>query len=179
MSVLNPVIDYIDPDSSPRLIFLKAGVREYHPVDDIYKEVRNLRRTDEALRKYDSFVLAAGNDKKLADGSRRTPRYAIFYDCKIVPDTNGSHDLVITGEQLFSPGLGQEATGLGSAAIDKTSLPNGVDVNVDYAPAEAEVIVVGGSSPWDEDIDGKAARDRLKSAEINAGNAATFASEGS
>ena len=142
MSVANPVIDYIDPDASPRLIYLKAGVREYHPVTDIYAEVRDLRRNDETLRPYDIFVSAGGNVKKLADGSKRTPRYAIFNNTKVVPDITESHDLTVTGEQLFAPALGSEPIGTGAAAVDKTPLPVGIDVNVDYAPAEAEVIEV-------------------------------------
>lgn len=152
MSVQNPVIASIDPVA--RLIYLAPGVRSYHPVDDIYKEVRTLRRLDESLRPYDMFVSAGGNVKKLADGSLRTPRYAIFNNCKVVPDVTASHDLTITGEQLFAPGFGAEPTGTGPAAIDKTPLPNGIDVNVDYRPSEAEVIIVGGSNPLANVLEG-------------------------
>ena len=145
MSVASPVIDRIDPDVNPRLIYLKAGVRSFHPVDDIYKEVRNLRRIDHTLRGYDPFVSAGGNVKKLADGSKRTPRYAVMINSKIVPD-DISHDLVITGEQLFAPSVGSEPTGTGAAAIDKGPLSVGVGVNVDYAPPNAEVIIVASGS---------------------------------
>lgn len=171
MSVASPVIDYIDATVSPRLIYLLAGVREYHPVEDIYLEVRNLRRTDETLRGFDQFVSGGGNVKKLLDGSKRTPRYAIFNDCKVVPDILVSHDLVVTGEQLYAPVLGAEPIGTGAACIDKTPLPVGVDVNVDYAPAEAEVIVVTtggigtpaevGQAVWDHEFSGYKARSWL------------------
>lgn len=140
MSVASPVIDFIDPSVSPRRIHLRAGVREYHPVDDIYKEVRQLRQDDESLRPYDMFVSAGGNVKKLADGSLRTPRYAIFNNTVVVPANDADHDLRVTGEQLFAPGFGEEPIAGGVAIIDKT--PLSVAVNVDYTPAEAEVIVV-------------------------------------
>jgi len=76
MSVAVPVIDYIDPDT--RRIYLLDGVDEYHPLDDIYAEVRNLRRTDESLRKYFVFTQGGGNIPKNVSGTLRTPRYAIF-----------------------------------------------------------------------------------------------------
>ena len=142
MSVANPVIDHLDP--STKRIFLRAGVREYHPVEDIYKEVRMLRRTDEALRKYNPPVTAAGNVPK--GGGKFTPRYIILHDgWRIVPD-NVTHDLVITGEQLTDDG------GSGAACIDKTLLGQDVSVNIDYYPPLAEIILVAaGSGVTDDD----------------------------
>lgn len=143
MSVLVPVIDHIDGEA--RRIYLKVGVTSYHPVDDIYKEVRNMRASDTELQKYYNFVSAGGNVKKLADGSRRTERYAIFHDTKVVP-WDANHDLAVLGEQLYSDTVDGGPIASGSACIDKTLLSTGVDVNVDYAPAKAEVIVVSTGS---------------------------------
>lgn len=133
MSVLTPVIDYIDPAN--RLIYLLAGVTEYHPVEDIYAEVRNLRRLDESLRGYDIFVTAGGSLPKNLAGTSRTPRYAIFHDCQVVL----SGDTYVSGEQLFANAAG-ELVGSGKDCIDRLLSP--ADAYADYAPAEAEVIVI-------------------------------------
>lgn len=133
MSVSVPVIDFIDPVN--RRIWLQSGIDAYHPVTDIYHEVRYLRRTDESLRPYPVFVTAAGNDPKNLAGTRRTPRYAIFQDCKIVL----SGDTRITGEQLFANNLGQ-LVGSGPDCIDKSLSPQ--DAYSDYTPPDAEVIII-------------------------------------
>lgn len=149
MSLAVPVIDYIDGPT--RRIYLKVGVVNYHPVDDIYKEVRNLRALDENLQKFDNFVIGGGNIKKNSDGSRRTSRYAVFQNCKVVP-SNNSHDLAVTGEQLFTDVVGEEPTGSGAACIDKTLLSIGVSVNIDYTPPDTEVQVVStGSAVTEQD----------------------------
>lgn len=137
MSVAIPVIDYIDPIN--RKIYLLPGVTEYSPVDDIYKEVRNLRRTDESLRQYPNFVSAGGNLPKNLAGTSRTPRFAIFNNTQVVV----SGDTFVTGEQLFANAAG-ELVGSGRDIIDRTLSP--ADAYVDYAPPEAEVIVVSGGS---------------------------------
>jgi hypothetical protein len=134
MSVAVPVIDYIDAIN--RRIYLLAGVTEYHPVTDIYHEVRNLRRTNEALRPYDPFVTAEGNVPKNVAGTKRTPRYAVFQNCKVVL----SGDTLITGEQLLADATGAKI-GSGPDCIDKALSP--ADAYCDYTPSEAEVIQSG------------------------------------
>lgn len=54
MSLENPVIDFIDGET--RQIFLKQGVTEWNPIDDIYVEVKQLRQEVANLRKFDMFV---------------------------------------------------------------------------------------------------------------------------
>ena len=71
MSVSSPVIDYIDGET--RRIYLLEGIEAFHWVDDIYTEYRNLRRTDESLRKWEPLLKASGNDAK--GGGKYTPRY--------------------------------------------------------------------------------------------------------
>lgn len=155
MSVISPVIDHIDGES--RRIYLKLGVTSYHPVDDIYKEVRYMRRINDALKNFDVFVTAGGNVKKLADGSKRTSRYAIFQNCKVVPQ-DVSHDLAVTGEQLYTNIVDGEPIGSGSLCIDKTMLSAGVDVNIDYAPPDTEVIVMITGSGLSQEQDNKLTR---------------------
>lgn len=136
MSVAIPVIDYIDPDT--RRIYLLPGVTEYHAIDDIYFEVRNLRRTDESLRKWESFVESGGNVQKTP--TTFTPRYLVMrtddraITTKIVPDITVSHSLLVSGEQISDQGTS------GAELIDKTLLPGGINVDVTLQPPGAEII---------------------------------------
>lgn len=134
MSVASPVIDYIDPVT--RRIYLLPSVRSFHPLDDIYAEVRNLRRLDEDLRNWNSFVSGGGNIDK--GGGKFTPRYLILLEgTKIVP-ANVSHTLTITGEFFTDNPADPDQ-------LDMT-LVNTVQILANYQPAEAEVIQVGGGS---------------------------------
>lgn len=136
MSVASPVISSID--GVTRRIFLAAGVRAYHPIDDIYAEVVNLRRTTEALRPFDMFVAALPIFDK--GGGRFTPRALILrLGTRIVP-ADEDHDLEITGEQLTDDG------GSGPDGMDLSLLGSGRRVTVNYAPAEAELITVNSGS---------------------------------
>ena len=143
MSVASPVINNID--HTTKRIYLKVGIVAYHPIDDIYHEVRNLRRTVESERKYDVPVQAGGRVPK--GGGKFTPRYAIFNNgYKIIPQ-DADHTLAVTGEQLTDDGQA------GTTIVDLTPLSAGVKVKVDYTPSEAEVIEVStGSGVTAQDI---------------------------
>lgn len=130
MSVSNPVIDYVDPVA--KRIYLRAGVREYHPVTDIYTEIRYLRRVDESLRPFDMPISAFGNEPK--GGGRFTSRYARFNNgWKVVPE-DVSHSLYVSGEQITDEGQS------GPAAIDTTVLSPGTSVIIHYEPPAAELV---------------------------------------
>lgn len=130
MSVIDPVIGSIDNEN--KLIFLANDIREYHPVDDIYKEVRNLRRLNENFRKFDIPVKAEGAVPK--GGGKYTPRYAIFQNgWKIVPE-DISHGLYISGEQITDDGQS------GPACINTDILSDGVSVIIQYQPPAAEIV---------------------------------------
>ena len=135
MSVAVPVIDYIDP--ATRRIYLLDGIAEYHPIDDIYAEVRYLRRTDESLRKYFVFTQGGGNIPKNVQGTLRTPRYAIFKNCKVVV----GGDTYVTGEQLYADADGN-MIGKGPDCVDHALSP--ADAYLDYEPPGSEVIAVDG-----------------------------------
>ena len=144
MSISSPVIDYLDVPN--KLIYLREGVREYHPVTDIYVEIRYIRRTNELMRSFDLPVSAAGNIPK--GGGRFTPRYAIFNNgWRVVPD-NVSHTLSVTGEQLT------DTDGGGPDVIAFDYLSPGVSIKVSYEPPSAEIIVVntsgGAVNTWTE-----------------------------
>lgn len=132
------VIDHLD--LATKRIYLAEGIREYHPVDDIYREIRQLRRTNEAMRGFDIPVVASGNMPK--GGGKYTPRLATFrLGWKIVPE-DVSHTLHITGEQITDGGES------GPACIDFTPLSYTSKVIVNYEPPQAEIIVVG--AEWSE-----------------------------
>ena len=149
MSVASPVIDYIDP--VPRKIYLLVGITEYHPVEDIYTEVRNLRRLTLSLRGHDIFVTAGGSLPKNLAGTKRTPRYAIFHDCQVVL----SGDVFISGEQLFADSNG-DLVGSGKDCVDRVLSP--ADAYAEYAPPNAEVIKVTSGSGLDAAQDAKLTR---------------------
>ena len=144
MSVASPVIASIDGTVSPRLIYLLPGVRSYHPIDDIYKEVRHLRRTNESLRRYDVFVGAEGNVPKNVLGTKRTPRFAFFFNTKVVPE-DADQTLEVTGEQLYVEDNG-DVTGEGADCMEFSPLSAGTKIVVEYAPSETETTVVSTGS---------------------------------
>jgi len=142
MSVAVPVIDYIDPVT--RRVYLLDGITEYHPLDDIYAEVRYLRRTDESLRKYFVFTQGGGNIPKNVQGTLRTPRYAIFKNCKVVV----SGDTYVTGEQLYADADGN-MIGKGPDCVDHALSPE--DAYLDYEPPGSEVISVDTGGTFTEE----------------------------
>lgn len=67
-----------------RKIYLKQWVTTFSPVEDIYKEVREMCRTDDSLQKREEFITAWWNIPK--GWWKATPRYAVLMQgCKIVP----------------------------------------------------------------------------------------------
>jgi hypothetical protein len=130
MSVAIPVIDHLDIVAKE--IYLLTGVRSYHPVEDIYKEIRYLRKTDESLRVTDMPVSAAGNVPK--GGGKYTPRYAIFNNgWKVVPE-DVSHTLEVTGEQITDDGQS------GAACVSLAGMSPGTNIFINYYPPSAEIV---------------------------------------
>ena len=74
MSVLSPIVDTWD--GANRRIYLKEGVGDYYPIEDLYHEYRNERRLNEGLRKFDPLLRAEGNISK--GGGAFTPRYVVL-----------------------------------------------------------------------------------------------------
>ena len=82
MSVLNKVVSLWDGEN--RRAYLAEGTADYYPIEDIYHEYRNARKTDEELRKYAALLRAEGNIPK--GGGAFTPRYVVLLNgFKIVP----------------------------------------------------------------------------------------------
>jgi len=130
MTVAIPVIDYLD--LATKHIYLLSGVREYHPVEDIYTEIRNIRRLDETMRVFDMPVKAYGAVPK--GGGKFTARYAQINDgWRVVPE-DITHDLLITGEQITDDGQS------GKACMDLTTISPGVNIFVHYEPPSSELV---------------------------------------
>lgn len=157
-----PVIDYLD--IANKRIYLLSGVRQYHPIDDIYREIRTIRRTNEAMRVMDMPIEASGNVAK--GGGKFTARLAIFkYGWRVVP-ANESHTLKVTGEQITDDGQS------GSAILDMTLSDPGVSIVVEYYPPDTELIklveyvnVVTASTPeeiWSHVIEGLSAEEMMR-----------------
>jgi hypothetical protein len=130
MSVASPVIDHLDP--AARLIYLAAGIREYHPVEDIYREIIHLRATDDTYQWFQAPVIAKGSEPK--GGGKYTSRYAVFrFGWKVVPE-DVTHSLYVSGEQITDDGQS------GAACLDLTVLSPGVSVFVHYEPPSSELV---------------------------------------
>ena len=118
-------------DGTNRHIHLAQGVTSFHPIEDIYREYREQRRTNEAFRKWNPFMEAYGNISK--GGGKFTPRYLLLLEgTKIVPyDEAGV--IAITGEII---------TDDQTDPIYYEVLTNPVVVR--YEPSDAEIITVSG-----------------------------------
>jgi hypothetical protein len=121
-------------DGVARHIHLAQGVTDVHPIDDIYREYREERRTNEAFRVWEPFMRAVGNDPK--GGGKFTPRYLLLLQgAKIVPYDEDAI-INITGEVLADDQ---------TSPVYFESLSPGTTVLVNYTPPTAEIIQVGTS----------------------------------
>jgi len=83
MSVATPIVQTWD--GANRRIYLKQGVADYFPIDDLYKEYRDARKLETAgIRKFNALLKAEGNVPKGAGAF--TPRYVVLLEgTKIIP----------------------------------------------------------------------------------------------
>lgn len=140
-------------DGATRRVFLHADTvgSVIHPID-MYKEMRVLRRTTEALRNFDLFMKASGNDVK--GGGKFTERFVtLLLGTRIVPfDT--SQELTIIGTVITDDGLE------GVSAFDRSSLSATSNVHINYVPPQVEVIQIDSGS-------GVTAQDKIDIANMN------------
>lgn len=138
---------YVDRlDITNKIVFIKTDVLSFHPVDDMYTEVRSIRRIDESVRKMDMPVSSQGNEPA---GANFTPRRAVMnngWRIGIENTVNGT--LSITGEVISDDGLA------GAQVVKLDYLPSGVSMLVNYTPPSSEVIVVsgGGTAPTAQEV---------------------------
>lgn len=108
---------------------------------DVYREVRALRRTTEAHRRYKPMIEAGGNIVKIT-GVSRTPTYVrLLYGCRIVP-FNVSHRIRLIRDTFTDNGLA------GRDCFDRTplSVSTDVDIDVDFPEIEIREVTTSGST---------------------------------
>lgn len=139
------MIDHID--GTNRLIYLDASTvnASIHPID-IYKEVRAMRKSDESLRGFKSFIRANGNVSK--GGGKYTERYVTLLDGTLIVPFDISNVLTITGTIITDDGKE------GVYCFNRLPLTTGVQVDIQYIPPQVEVItIIGGSGLSSEQND--------------------------
>lgn len=122
-------------DGENRLIYLSSETVDasINPID-IYKEVRNLRASNEELRKYDNFIAGKGHIPK--GGGKFTERYTILLKGTRIVPYNTSHVLTITGTIITDDGKE------GVYCFNRSLLDQEVTVDINYVPPQVEVIAV-------------------------------------
>lgn len=120
--------DYVDRlDMRNKLVFLKKDVFQFHPVDDVYTEVRSIRRVDESTRRVDPQVSSQGNEPA---GAGVTPRRAVFNNgWRLAIEYDANAAVSITGEMISDDGLA------GAQIVQLDHLPAGVSALVNYEPS--------------------------------------------
>ena len=127
--------DYVDRlDILQKIVFIKLDVLSFHPVDDIYPEVRSIRRVDESVRVMDNPVSAQGNDPA---GSNFTPKWVVLNGgWRIGIEFPSDWVLSVLGEMISDDGFA------GAQLVKPEYLPDGVSALVNYTPPSSEVISV-------------------------------------
>lgn len=120
--------DFVDRiDMQNKLIFIKKTAVLFHPTDDVYPEVRSIRRIDYSVRGTDIPISSQGNE---AAGAGVTPRRAVFNNgWRIAIEYNANTALSITGEMISDDGLA------GAQIVQLDYLPDGVSALVNYEPS--------------------------------------------
>lgn len=130
-------------DYPNKRIYLSADSVAVADLDtlDVYREVRALRRTTEAHRRFRPVIVAGGNIEKIP-GVSATPAYVqLLYGCRIVPH-NVSHSKRLIRDTFTDDGLA------GRDCFDQTPLSESVavDIDVDIAEVEIRIVTTGGSA---------------------------------
>lgn len=113
----------------------------------VYREVRTLRRTTEAHRKFLPLIEGGGNLEKIAGVSYTQPYARLLHGCRIVP-YNGSHRVRLIRETFTDDGVS------GIDCFDRLPLSAGVEVDIDVhvQAVEVRVVSVGGVNVITGDI---------------------------
>jgi hypothetical protein len=109
---------------------------------DVYKEVRALRRTNEANRHYAPMIEAGGNVEKIVGQKYTQPYVRLLNGCRIVP-CNVSHKIILIRDTFTDDGLA------GRDCFDRSPLGAAIQVDIDVqidAVEVRQVNVSGGNS---------------------------------
>ena len=98
MSVADPKVAYIDGEA--RRVYLLEGVDAFHWIEDIYREVLQMRATDELLQVWYPFMIAKGNETKDPIAGKYTPRYVIMQQGFRAVPFDENILITVTGEAI-------------------------------------------------------------------------------
>jgi hypothetical protein len=107
---------------------------------DVNQEVRTLRMTTEAHRRFRPMIVAGGNIAKIPGVSYTPPYVQLLYGCRIVP-YNSTHTLKLVRDTFTDDGFAARD------CFNRSSLTPGVvvDIDVDVPAVEVrEVNIAGG-----------------------------------
>jgi len=135
MSVAVPVVGSWDGEA--RRIYLLQGVTSFHWIDDVYKEYRYWRRTDEASRKWAALLVAAGNNPK--GGGKFTPRYITLLDGARVVPYDENILIAVSGEAIT------DNADIDPDPFDTTTRTQPLKLYITPPAAEVIVVEVGGT----------------------------------
>jgi hypothetical protein len=139
-----PVVASVDY-AAKRIYLSSETVNANLDTLDVYREVRALRRTTEAHRRYKPMIEAGGNIVKIT-GVSRTPAYVrLLYGCRIVP-FNTSHQIRLVRD-TFTDNFGGSALA-GRDCFDRgpLSVSTEVDIDVDFPEIEIREVTTSGST---------------------------------
>jgi len=138
------LIDWIDGPNRDIYLTSDSFLSNLHPMD-IYREMRELRRTDEELRKFHLFLEAKGHEPK--GSGTYTEMYVVQLEgTRFIPyDT--SHVLTVVGTVITDDGQS------GVSCFDRSPLSPVTIVDINYVPPQVEVIEVGTSGLTDQESD--------------------------
>lgn len=103
----------------------------------VYREVRALRRTTEAHRKYKPMVIGGGMVQKTST-TFTAPYVQLLYGCRIVP-YNTSHKIRLVRDTFTDNNLS------GRDCFDRTTLGSTVEVDIDVQVDKVEVVTIATS----------------------------------
>lgn len=108
------------------------------PLDtmDVYRDVRALRVSTEAHRKFKPMIVGGGNIQKTATTFTQ-PYVVLLYGCAIVP-YNAAQSLQVIRDTFADDGRA------GVACFDRSTVPAEVDIDIQVAPVEVREVAVGG-----------------------------------
>jgi hypothetical protein len=138
-----PLVESVDYETRRIHLSLETADAEVDTVD-VYREVRALRRTNEAHRRYPPMLVAGGNVEKVAGKTYTQPYAVLLRGCRLVP-YNASHFLVVTRDTFTDDGFA------GRDCFDRTPLADSVEVDIDFVIHEVEVRLIQAGSGLDND----------------------------
>jgi hypothetical protein len=104
---------------------------------EVYREVRERRRINEADRKFLPIITAGGNIPKIP-GQTYTPIYVILlYGCRIVP-YDVAQSLKLVRDTFTDDGVA------GRDVFDRSGLTSSIDIDVDFPAVEVREVNVSG-----------------------------------